>query len=195
MPFTLGQRWISDTESELGLGTVVAVDARTVTLLFPSTGENRLYARSDSPVTRVMFNPGDTITSHDGWQMQVEEVKEENIKSYLIGIAVNKIKKHYSILSKIKRINMFDKNDEINNIKDDIDIEDLIIKNDDWDIIWKYIKNKKNKDIGKVFYLHYKLELSIKEIASELNKNESYVKNLIYRTLKELCALFGKECD
>lgn len=39
MPFTLGQRWISDTESELGLGTVVAVDARTVTLLFPSTGE------------------------------------------------------------------------------------------------------------------------------------------------------------
>lgn len=22
--------------------------------------------------------PGDTITSHDGWQMQVEEVKEEN---------------------------------------------------------------------------------------------------------------------
>ncbi|MFQ9949461.1 MAG: RNA polymerase-associated protein RapA [Escherichia coli] len=62
----------------MGLGTVVAVDARTVTLLFPSTGENRLYARSDSPVTRVMFNPGDTITSHDGWQMQVEEVKEEN---------------------------------------------------------------------------------------------------------------------
>lgn len=56
MPFTLGQRWISDTESELGLGTVVAMDARTVTLLFPSTGENRLYARSDSPVTRVMFN-------------------------------------------------------------------------------------------------------------------------------------------
>ncbi|ECV7262293.1 ATP-dependent helicase, partial [Salmonella enterica subsp. enterica serovar Enteritidis] len=26
MPFTLGQRWISDTESELGLGTVVAMD-------------------------------------------------------------------------------------------------------------------------------------------------------------------------
>ncbi len=35
MPFTLGQRWISDTESELGLGTVVAMDARTVTLLSP----------------------------------------------------------------------------------------------------------------------------------------------------------------
>lgn len=56
MPFTLGQRWISDTESELGLGTVVALDARMVTLLFPAIGENRLYSRNDSPITRVMFN-------------------------------------------------------------------------------------------------------------------------------------------
>ncbi|WP_313575124.1 RNA polymerase-associated protein RapA, partial [Pseudescherichia sp.] len=78
MPFTLGQRWISDTESELGLGTVVAMDARTVTLLFSSTGENRLYSRSDSPVTRVMFNPGDTVTSHEGWQLTIDDVKEQN---------------------------------------------------------------------------------------------------------------------
>ncbi|MFB5744353.1 RNA polymerase-associated protein RapA [Cedecea sp. S5-13] len=77
MPFTLGQRWISDTESELGLGTVVALDARMVTLIFPATGENRLYARNDSPITRVMFNPGDVITSHEGWQLKVDEVKEE----------------------------------------------------------------------------------------------------------------------
>ncbi|MGL4516098.1 MAG: hypothetical protein ACRCUH_05290, partial [Shewanella sp.] len=31
MPFALGQRWISDTESELGLGTVVQVEGRMVT--------------------------------------------------------------------------------------------------------------------------------------------------------------------
>ncbi|AUX92356.1 RNA polymerase-associated protein RapA [Mixta gaviniae] len=78
MPFTLGQRWISDTESELGLGTVVALDARMVTLLFPATGENRLYARNDSPITRVIFNPGDTITSHEGWQLEVAEVRNDN---------------------------------------------------------------------------------------------------------------------
>lgn len=84
MPFTLGQRWISDTESELGLGTVVAVDTRMVTLLFPATGENRLYARSDSPITRVVFNPGDTITSHEGWQMEVDEVITDNgVVSYV----------------------------------------------------------------------------------------------------------------
>lgn len=78
MPFTLGQRWISDTESELGLGTIVAVDTRMVTLLFPATGENRLYAKNDSPITRVIFNPGDTVTSHEGWQLEVEDVNTEN---------------------------------------------------------------------------------------------------------------------
>lgn len=39
MVFTLGQRWISDTESELGLGTVVAIDTRMITLIFPATGK------------------------------------------------------------------------------------------------------------------------------------------------------------
>ncbi|MCG7498699.1 RNA polymerase-associated protein RapA [Vibrio sp. Of7-15] len=77
MPFTLGQRWISDTESDLGLGTVVAVDARTVSLMFAASEENRLYARNDAPVTRVMFNVGDVIESHDGWSLTVEEVIEE----------------------------------------------------------------------------------------------------------------------
>ncbi|MBD2800201.1 RNA polymerase-associated protein RapA, partial [Xenorhabdus sp. M] len=78
MPFTLGQRWISDTESELGLGTVVALDARMVTLLFPASGENRLYSRNDSPITRVMFNVGDTVTSHEGWKLKIDDVQLDN---------------------------------------------------------------------------------------------------------------------
>ncbi|ORM70551.1 RNA polymerase-associated protein RapA [Pantoea rwandensis] len=84
MVFTLGQRWISDTESELGLGTVVAVDTRMITMMFPATGENRLYARNDAPVTRVIFNPGDTITSHEGWQMSVDEVRnDKDLMTYI----------------------------------------------------------------------------------------------------------------
>ena len=77
MPYALGQRWISDTESDLGLGTVVALDARTVTLMFPASEENRLYARADAPITRVMFHPGDNIESHEGWSLVVEEVQEQ----------------------------------------------------------------------------------------------------------------------
>jgi ATP-dependent helicase HepA len=85
MVFTLGQRWISDTESELGLGTVVAIDTRMITMMFPATGENRLYARNDAPVTRVIFNPGDIITNHEGWQMSVDEVRNDNELMTYIG--------------------------------------------------------------------------------------------------------------
>ena len=77
MTFALGQRWISDTESDLGLGTVVAMDARTVTLMFAASEENRVYARTDAPVTRVTFNVGDVIECQEGWSLSVEEVIEE----------------------------------------------------------------------------------------------------------------------
>lgn len=124
-----------------------------------------------------------------------KEVVETNIKSFLIGISVNKIKKHYSIIQSFKTISFFDKDSNdielIDNVKADIDIEDLVIKNDDWNSVWDFLKNKKNQDIPKVFYLYYKLGLSLKEISNELEKSESYIKNLIYRTLKELSSIYG----
>jgi ATP-dependent helicase HepA len=86
MPFALGQRWISDTETDLGLGTVVAVEGRMVTLLFPATGENRMYAKEEAPVTRVSFNVGDQIASHEDWTMTVEEVQEKNGLLIYVGV-------------------------------------------------------------------------------------------------------------
>ncbi|NOH96431.1 RNA polymerase-associated protein RapA [Vibrio sp. 99-70-13A1] len=77
MTFALGQRWISDTESDLGLGTVVAMDARTVTIMFAASEENRVYARTEAPVTRVTFNVGDVIECQEGWSLSVEEVIED----------------------------------------------------------------------------------------------------------------------
>lgn len=124
-----------------------------------------------------------------------KELSNNNIKSYLIGIANNKIKKHYSLLQKIKTISIFEKNDKdielIDLLEDKINIETLIIQKDNWITIWQFIKSKKNQDIPKAFYLYYKLDLSIKEISKELKVSESYIKNLIYRTLKELQEKFG----
>ncbi len=84
MSFALGQRWISDTETDLGLGTVVAMEGRMVTLLFPASGENRIYAKEEAPVTRVQFHPGDVITSHEEWTLKVESVEEtQGLLTYL----------------------------------------------------------------------------------------------------------------
>ncbi|MNH56309.1 RNA polymerase-associated protein RapA [compost metagenome] len=89
MPFALGQRWISDTETDLGLGTVVAVEGRMVTLLFPATGENRMYAKEEAPVTRVSFNVGDQIASHEDWTMMVEEVQEKDGLLIYVGVRID----------------------------------------------------------------------------------------------------------
>ncbi|WP_419149618.1 RNA polymerase-associated protein RapA [Pseudoalteromonas 'SMAR'] len=78
MNFSLGQRWISDTESDLGLGTIVALEGRQVTILFPASGENRVYSAQEAPVTRVVFNPGDTIRHVEEWELEVADIEEQN---------------------------------------------------------------------------------------------------------------------
>ncbi len=76
--FTVGQRWISDTESDLGLGTIIDEELRQVTVLFLATGDTRIYAKETAPLTRVLFAAGDVIASHDGWNLDVESVVDED---------------------------------------------------------------------------------------------------------------------
>ncbi|MBC54212.1 MAG: RNA polymerase-binding ATPase [Gammaproteobacteria bacterium] len=67
--FAPGQRWISDTEPDLGLGMVTETDHRTVTFDFSAVDESRRYARDAAPLTRLVLNVGDPL--------QLGEVKVE----------------------------------------------------------------------------------------------------------------------
>ena len=71
-----GQRWISDSEAELGLGTILAQDGRLLTVLYPATGDTRQYSLRNAPLTRVRFSPGDQITHFEGWKLTVREVDD-----------------------------------------------------------------------------------------------------------------------
>jgi len=64
--FLPGQRWLSDADASLGLGTVLEVDGRLVKLVFPAAGEVRSYAWQGAPLTRVMLQAGDHIEDQDG---------------------------------------------------------------------------------------------------------------------------------
>ncbi|MCB1735529.1 MAG: RNA polymerase-associated protein RapA [Gammaproteobacteria bacterium] len=72
----LGQRWISEAEPELGLGLVVGVDARTVTLMFPASDETRTYSRREPPVSRVRFDIGERIRSADEVRITIDSVDD-----------------------------------------------------------------------------------------------------------------------
>ncbi|MEI6897483.1 MAG: RNA polymerase-associated protein RapA [Psychromonas sp.] len=89
MTFSLGQRWISDAESELGLGTIVAIEGRMLTLLFAASGEQRLYSLAEAPITRVRFNVGDEIISHDEAKILVTDIDDEGELITYIGTFVS----------------------------------------------------------------------------------------------------------
>ncbi|MDO9318837.1 MAG: RNA polymerase-associated protein RapA [Gammaproteobacteria bacterium] len=72
--FVAGQRWLSESEPELGLGIVVDHDHRTVTLEFRSCEQTRRYARHQAPLSRILFSAGDTITTITGDELIVLEV-------------------------------------------------------------------------------------------------------------------------
>ena len=76
--FHPGQRWISESEPELGLGSVQRVTLRTVVIAFGASAEIREYARDNAPLRRVRFQPGDLISSRDGGTLSVESVVERN---------------------------------------------------------------------------------------------------------------------
>lgn len=76
--FIPGQRWISDAELQMGLGTILSVEHRTVTVHFPSTDEIRTYAKQSAPLTRVKFVAGDIIKSQDEWSMTVASTSEDD---------------------------------------------------------------------------------------------------------------------
>ncbi|HET6604241.1 MAG TPA: RNA polymerase-associated protein RapA [Xanthomonadaceae bacterium] len=59
--FAAGQRWFSTAEPELGLGTVLRVDARTVQIVYTGTGDVRQYAMASAPLIRAGFRPGERV--------------------------------------------------------------------------------------------------------------------------------------
>ena len=59
--FAIGQRWLSDTETELGLGVLIDVDERSISILFPKSDETRVYARNNAPLSRIIFNVKDEV--------------------------------------------------------------------------------------------------------------------------------------
>ncbi len=81
-----GQRCISNAELQMGLGTVLSVASRTITVVYLATGETRTYARQSAPLTRVIFTVGDTIQSHEGSRLKINQVDEEDDLLYYTGM-------------------------------------------------------------------------------------------------------------
>ena len=83
-PFHPGQRWISESEPELGLGEVRAVGPRTVTLWFGASQESREYRQEGAPLSRAAFRPGDGLRDALGETLRVDAVEERKELLYYV---------------------------------------------------------------------------------------------------------------
>lgn len=82
-----GQRWVSDSEPELGLGIILKAEFGRVEVLFPAANEHRQYALKSAPLRRVQFKDGDRIKLHGGESLLVESLDERHgLLTYRCGL-------------------------------------------------------------------------------------------------------------
>ena len=78
MTFSIGQRWASHTETQLGLGIITQVDGRMIQISFPASGETRVYASDSAPLTRINYGQGDRIVNMNEESFTIDTVEEKN---------------------------------------------------------------------------------------------------------------------
>ena len=81
--FVPGQRWVSNSESELGLGLIESLDHRTISINFPASNEIRTYSIEQAPLSRVSFSVGDSIKNQENEKFNITALQElDGIISY-----------------------------------------------------------------------------------------------------------------
>ena len=85
MVFVPGQRWVSNAEPELGLGTVLRIEGRSIQVLFAKAGVLRHYAAHAAPLVRAEFRIGQKV-SGKGLAFTVERVEtHQGLLHYYFG--------------------------------------------------------------------------------------------------------------
>ncbi|MFN2361768.1 MAG: RNA polymerase-associated protein RapA [Marinobacter sp.] len=74
--FVIGQRWVSHSDTALGLGIVTDISGRRVTLGFPAAEEERTYAIDNAPLSRIIYQLGEQIETFDGVCYEVRAVED-----------------------------------------------------------------------------------------------------------------------
>ncbi len=122
-----------------------------------------------------------------------------NAAAFVRQVARTKVYRHYSLAERLRLLVPLsvtdDEGDEIP-ITDfepqQEDIEERLVDRLLIDGVWERLSHEPD-DVQRIFYLFYELDRSIPEIATDLRMGRSNVKNKLYRTLKKLRTLYGKE--
>lgn len=73
LSFAVGQRWVSNSEAELGLGIITEISGRRLEITFPAADEQRSYAANNAPLSRVDYSLGEQVKTRNGQLFTIGE--------------------------------------------------------------------------------------------------------------------------
>ncbi len=76
--FAIGQRWVSNSESELGLGIINGSSGRLIDVSFPAASEQRTYAADNAPLSRVHYPVGERVKTNEDISFIITQRHELN---------------------------------------------------------------------------------------------------------------------
>lgn len=76
--FSIGQRWVSNTEAELGLGIIKETSGRRLEVYFPAVTESRFYAADNAPLSRVIYSVGEQVQTQEQLSFTISAVQPFN---------------------------------------------------------------------------------------------------------------------
>ena len=76
--FLIGQRFFSESEPELGLGTVLSIEFGNLEVYFAATETTRRYVAESAPLKRINFRVGQNVELQSGESFKIEKIEEEN---------------------------------------------------------------------------------------------------------------------
>ena len=110
--YAIGQRWVSNTEVDLGLGIVVELEGRRVTVHFPAVEQDRVYASKDAPLSRIIYKENQKIKDVSKKVWIIKGIQESNavlfyqvIKMLLINILDISMKKMNTFITIFIKLN------------------------------------------------------------------------------------------
>lgn len=110
----------------------------------------------------------------------------KNPEAFVMQIAKRKIYRHYKLLERLRATmgwsDLAEDYSENSNMEK-VSFEEGIMNQVTIDLAMQYL-GQQEEQIKKIFYLHYYMDKTIKEVSELLLINESTVKSKLYRTLK-----------
>jgi len=76
--FIIGQRWVSNSEAELGLGIIKDSSGRSIEVFFPAVAESRFYAADNAPLSRVIYSEGEQVKTREQQSFTISAVQPLN---------------------------------------------------------------------------------------------------------------------